>query len=65
MWVSMYQITTDQMFCIRQLLKEKSAKTETVHQLFVILNSAYDLVWSEVLYNILIVLGTHQISSAG
>jgi hypothetical protein len=46
--------TTDQIFCIRQILEEKWKYNETVHQLFIDLKKAYDLVRREVFYNILI-----------
>jgi hypothetical protein len=47
--------TTDQIFCIRQILEEKWEYNETVHQLFVDFKKAYDSVRKEVLYNILLV----------
>jgi hypothetical protein len=49
--------TTDQIFCIRQILEKKMKYNETVHQLFIDLQKAYDSVRSEVLYNILIEFG--------
>jgi hypothetical protein len=49
--------TTDQIFCIRQILEKKWEYNETVNQLFVHLKKAYDSVRREVLYNILIEFG--------
>jgi hypothetical protein len=46
--------TTDQIFCIRQILEKKCQYNETVHQLFIDFKRAYDSVRREVLYNILI-----------
>jgi hypothetical protein len=46
--------TTDQIFCVRQILKKKWEYNETVHQLFIEFKKAYDSVRREVLYNILI-----------
>jgi sorting nexin-29 len=46
--------TTDQIFCIRQILKEKWEYNETVHQLFILFKKAYDSVRKDVLYDILI-----------
>jgi hypothetical protein len=34
--------TTDQIFCIRQVLKKKWEYNEKVHQLFIYVNKAYD-----------------------
>jgi sorting nexin-29 len=48
---------TDQIFCIRQILKNKWKYSETVHQLFIDFKKAYDSVRREVLYNILIEFG--------
>jgi hypothetical protein len=42
------QLTTDLIFCIRQILEKKWDYNETVHQLFI------DFKKREVLYNILI-----------
>jgi len=42
--------------CLRQIL-EKKLEYETVHQLFVDFKKAYDSVWREVLYNLLIEFG--------
>jgi hypothetical protein len=36
--------TTDQVFCILQILEKKWEYNETVHQLFIDLKKAYDLV---------------------
>jgi hypothetical protein len=49
--------TTDQIFCIRQILDKKWEYNETVHQLFVDFKKFYDTVRREVLYNILIEFG--------
>jgi hypothetical protein len=49
--------TTDQIFCIHQILEEKLECNETVHQLFIDLKKAYDSVRREVLYNSLIEFG--------
>jgi hypothetical protein len=49
--------TTDQIFCIRQILEKKWEYNETVHQLLIDLKKAYDSVRREVLYNILIEFG--------
>jgi hypothetical protein len=49
--------TTDQIFCIRQILEKKWEYNETVHQLFVDFKKAYDSIMREVLYNILIEFG--------
>jgi hypothetical protein len=46
--------TTDQSFCIRQMLEKKWEYNQTVHQLFVDFKKAYDSDRREVLYNILI-----------
>jgi hypothetical protein len=43
--------TTDQNFCIRQILEKKWEHSDTVHRLFVDLKKAYDSVRREVLYN--------------
>jgi hypothetical protein len=45
---------TDQIFCIRQILERNWGYNETVHQRFIDFKKAYDSVWKEVLYNILI-----------
>jgi hypothetical protein len=49
--------TTDQIFCIRQILEKKWEYNETVHQLFIDFKKAYDSVRGEVLYKILIEFG--------
>jgi hypothetical protein len=49
--------TTDQIFCIRQILKKKCEYNERVHQLFIDFKKAYDSVTREVLYNILVEFG--------
>jgi hypothetical protein len=49
--------TTDQNFCIHQILEKKWEYNETVHQLFIDIKEAYDSVRREVLYNILIEFG--------
>jgi len=45
--------TTDHIFCIRQILEKKLEYNDSVHQMFIDLNKAYDSVRREVLYNIL------------
>jgi hypothetical protein len=40
--------TTDQIFCIRQILQTKWEYNETVHQLFIDFKKAYDSVRREV-----------------
>jgi hypothetical protein len=49
--------TTDQIFCIRQILEKKWEYSGTVHQLFIDFRKTYDSVRREVLYNILIEFG--------
>jgi len=49
--------TTDHIFCIRQILEKKWEHNEAVHQLFIDFKKAYDSVWREALYNILIEFG--------
>jgi hypothetical protein len=49
--------TTDQIFCICQILEEKWEYNETVHQLFVDFKKAYYSVRREELYNILVAFG--------
>jgi hypothetical protein len=51
------RLTTDQIFCIHQILEKKWEYNETVHQLFVDFKKAYDSVRREVLYSILIEFG--------
>jgi hypothetical protein len=41
--------TTDQIFCIRQILEKKWKYNETVHQLFIGFKKAYDSVRRELL----------------
>jgi hypothetical protein len=41
-------------FCIRQILEKKWEYNGTVNQLFIDFKKAYDSVWRELLYNILI-----------
>jgi hypothetical protein len=48
---------TDQIFYIRQILKEKWEYNGRVHQLFIDFKKAYDSVRMEVLYSILIEFG--------
>jgi hypothetical protein len=48
------RLTTDHIFCIRQILEKKWELNETVHQLFMDLKETYDSVRSEVLCNILV-----------
>jgi hypothetical protein len=50
-------LTTDHIFCIRQILEKKWENNEAVHQIFVEFKKAYDSVRREALYNILIVFG--------
>jgi hypothetical protein len=49
--------TTDQIFCIRQILEKKWEFNGTVHQLFVHVKKTYEPVRKEVLYNFLIEFG--------
>jgi hypothetical protein len=49
--------TTDQIFSIQQILEKKWEYNETVHQLFIDLKKAYDLVRREILYSIFIECG--------
>jgi hypothetical protein len=46
--------TTDQISCIRQILEKKWEHNGTVLHLFTDFEKAYDSLWTEVLYNILI-----------
>jgi hypothetical protein len=48
MWIPMYRSTTDQIFCIRQILEKKWEYNKTVHQLFIDFKKAYDSVRREV-----------------
>jgi hypothetical protein len=56
-WFRCNRWTADQIFCIHQILEKKWEYNETVHQLFLDLKKAYDLVRREVLYSILIEFG--------
>jgi hypothetical protein len=49
--------STDQIFCIWQILEKKWEFNGTVHQLFIDFKKAHDSVRREVLYNILIEFG--------
>jgi hypothetical protein len=49
--------TTDQIFCICQILEKKWKCNETVHQLFLDLKKANDLIRREVLYSIFLEFG--------
>jgi hypothetical protein len=49
--------TTDQIFCIRQILEKKWEYNGAVRQLFIDFSKAYDSVRREVLYKILIEFG--------
>jgi hypothetical protein len=49
--------STEQIFCICQILEEKWEYKKKVHQLFIDFKRAYDSLRREVLYNILIVFG--------
>jgi sorting nexin-29 len=53
--------TTDQIFCIRQILDKKWEYNGTVHQLFIDFKKAYDSVRREALYNIFIEFGIPRI----
>jgi hypothetical protein len=46
--------TTDQIFCIRQILEKKWEYNETVHQQFIDFKKAYDSVRRKLLYSALI-----------
>jgi hypothetical protein len=48
------RLTTDHIFCIRQILEKKWEHNEAVHQLSIDFKKAYDSVRREALYNILI-----------
>jgi sorting nexin-29 len=56
-WIRRNRSTTDQIFCIRQILEKKWEYNETIHQLFIDFKKAYDSVRREILYNILIERG--------
>jgi len=49
--------TTDNVFCIRQILEKKWEYSIAVHELFMDFKKAYDSVRREMLYNILIEFG--------
>jgi hypothetical protein len=49
--------TTDQIFCIHQILKQKWEYNRTVHQLFLDSETVYASVQREILYNILMESG--------
>jgi hypothetical protein len=51
------RLTTDQIFCIRQILEKKWEYNGTVHQLFIDFSKTYDSVRKEVLHKILIEFG--------
>jgi hypothetical protein len=52
-WFRRNRSTTDQIFCIRQILEKKWEYNETEHQLSIDFKKAYDSVRREVLYTIL------------
>jgi hypothetical protein len=56
--------TTDNIFCIRQILEKKCGYNEVVNQLFIEFKKAYDSVRKEVLHNILVVLYPHETGKA-
>jgi hypothetical protein len=56
MWVPTKRSTTEQIFCILQILEKKWEYSETVY-LFLDFKKAYDSVRREVLYNIFIESG--------
>jgi hypothetical protein len=49
-WISKQRVTTDHIFCIRQILEKIWEYNKAVHLLFVDFTKAYDLVRKEVLY---------------
>ncbi|KAJ4434691.1 hypothetical protein ANN_23259 [Periplaneta americana] len=49
--------TTDQIFCIRQIMEKKLKYKSTVHQLFINFKKGYDSIKREVVYDILIEFG--------
>jgi hypothetical protein len=63
-WVWHNRSTTDQIFWIHQILENKWEKHETVHQLFLDFNKAYDSVRRKELYDCHRVWGTHETSKA-
>jgi hypothetical protein len=56
-WFRCNRSTTDQIFCIHQVLKMKWEYNETAHQLFVDFKKSYDSVRRQIMYNILIEFG--------
>jgi len=46
--------TTDHIFCIPEILDLKWEYKEAMHQFFIDFKKAYDSIWREVYYNILI-----------
>jgi hypothetical protein len=52
--------TTDQMFCIHQILEKKLEYNETVHYLFIDFKKAYDSVKRKVLYSFLMEFGVYM-----
>jgi hypothetical protein len=55
--------TTDQIFCIRQILEKKWEHNETVHQLFIDFKKTYHSVKKAELLNILIEFGDNNETS--
>jgi hypothetical protein len=51
------RLTSDQIFCICQILEKKWEYNETINQIFIDFKKAYDSVRREVLYSILIGCG--------
>jgi hypothetical protein len=56
-WFRRNRSTTDQTFCIRQILENKWEYNEILHKLFVNFRKAYDSVRRKVFYNILVQFG--------
>jgi hypothetical protein len=56
-WGSTYRSTTDEIFCIRQILEKKWEYSETIHQLFINFKKDNDSVRREILCNIPIEFG--------
>jgi sorting nexin-29 len=56
-WFQRNRSTTDQIFCIRQILEKIWEYNETIYKLFIDFKKAYDSVRREVLYNILLEFG--------
>jgi hypothetical protein len=52
-----FRSTTDQSFCICQILEKKWEYSETVHKVFIEFKKTYDSGWREVLYHIAIEFG--------